>query len=153
LTGTFSAGLAATGDDIILGSEEGTLYCVGKLNGQVRWKRTLDVPVKGALTVRGRYVFVAGKAGELLAVDNATGDVVPLDTGAGGASRGPVAATDRIFFATGNLLAAFAPRAEGYGLAWTFHAEGPIRAGPTVVGNAVYVGDEKGNFYRIEAND
>ena len=45
------------------------------------------------------------------------------------------------------------PRTDGYGLAWTFEAKGRILAGPVVRGNAIYIGDDLGNLYRLEATD
>ncbi|MDH3592180.1 MAG: PQQ-binding-like beta-propeller repeat protein, partial [Planctomycetota bacterium] len=71
----------------------------------------------------------------------------------GEVARATVRPNGRIFFASGKTLSAFAPRVDGYGLAWTFHAEGQIQAGPVVSGNAVYIADEKGNLYRLEASD
>ena len=56
----------------------------------------------------------------------------------------PVDPTDALYFA---------PRADGYGLAWTFEAKGRILAGPIVHGDGVFIADEKGHLYRLEAND
>ena len=57
------------------------------------------------------------------------------------------------FAVRGTAYGRFAPRADGYGLAWEFQAEGRILAGPVVVDGAVYIGDAKGFLYRLEAND
>jgi len=56
-------------------------------------------------------------------------------------------------FLQSSTLSAFAPSQEGYALAWTFKAEGRIVAGPVVAGGAVYIVDDKGFVYRLEAND
>lgn len=153
IQGTFSVAPAVSGsDDLIFGSEEGDLLGVAKLTGEVRWRKSIDAPVKASPIVRGRYVFAATKPGELTALDCGTGDVIPLGVGAGSA-RTPVASDNRFFFASGQTLAAFAARGDGYGLAWIFTAKGRILAGPIVEGEAVYVGDDKGNLYRLEAKD
>ena len=76
-------------------------------------------------------------------------------TKSGGNGRQTVASTERIFFAHGRVLWAFARGAGGYGLAWSFKAAGRITTDPVIgpKGDAVYFGDAKGNFYRLEADD
>ena len=59
-----------------------------------------------------------------------------------------------MYFAIGKSLVAFARRqGGGFGVAWTFEAEDRVSAGPVVAGSAVYIGDEKGNLYRLDAGD
>ena len=60
-----------------------------------------------------------------------------------------------IYFAHGRELTAYArtAAADGYGLAWTFRAEARILVGPVQTQDAVYVGDEDGNVYRIDLDD
>ena len=68
-------------------------------------------------------------------------------------ARTTVQPRNRIFFVHGRTLSAYGPSASGYQLAWSFEARGNILAAPVVRGGAVYIGDDKGNLYRLEAND
>ena len=68
-------------------------------------------------------------------------------------ARVVVAPKDREFAVHGRTLFAFGQTKDGYGPAWYFEARGKILAGPIVVDGAVYIGDDKGYLYRLEAND
>jgi outer membrane protein assembly factor BamB len=155
LKGRFSAPPAPAGEkDLIFASEDGVVMGVVRLTGQVLWEKRLPgARITRPLPVRGRAVFAAPRPGELVAFDTRTGDVIYATDKGSPAPQAEILATNRIFFAHGPILSAFAPGGDGYGLAWTFQAEGRILAGPIVEGDAVYIGDEKGNLYRLEAND
>jgi len=152
--GTISASPSQTGPGVfVVGNEEGWLFGVSKLSGEIHWRKELKSPVRTPPVVRGRLVFVSPRPGELIAIDKETGDEIPLGLGEAAATRSPVSGTNRMLFVSGTVLAAYAQRADGYGLAWLFEAEGRILSGPVVEGGAVYVGDDKGNLWRIEADD
>lgn len=155
LQGTFASAPAVVGrGELVFGSEEGVLYGVEALTGTVRWERNLKTPLRASPVVRGRLVFVGTRPGEMAAVNGQTGDLVGVYGGSPADARAPVAATDRILFASGDTLAAFAQRPDGsYGLAWTFRAGARISSGPVAAGEAVYVGDERGKLCRLEASD
>jgi outer membrane protein assembly factor BamB len=128
------------------------LHCVGRATGTPRW--TAESGTASATPpVRGRAVFVAPRPAELLAFNTETGDKLYAYKRTSAAGRTAVEPTRRIFFASGRTLSAFAPHADGYGLAWSFEATGRITVGPLVHGDAVYIGDERGQFYRLEASD
>jgi len=154
LKGTFLCAPAPAGpNDLVFASEEGTLLGVSRLTGTVNWRRSIEARFTRTPPVRGRAVFVSPQPGRLIAIDRSTGDEIYRYVRSSAAARVGVMPTDRIFFADGQTLSAFAPRADGYGLAWTFTAEGRILAGPVVADGAVYIADEKGNLYRLEAED
>ena len=102
----------------------------------------------------GRGVFLSPKPREFIGIDVTTGQVyfryrhTPL------AARTEVAATGRQFAVHGRTLYAYGPTPNnGYAPAWYFEARGRILAGPVEVGGAVYIGDDKGYLYRLEADD
>ena len=68
-------------------------------------------------------------------------------------ARVEVAAKDREFAVHGRTLFAFGQTKNGYGPAWYFEARGKILTGPVIVNGGVYIGDDKGYVYRLEAND
>jgi len=154
LSGNFSCAPAVAGSkDLVFASEEGTLYGVGRLTGDIAWEKNVESRITRTPPVKGRAVLVSPNPGELVAFDTRTGDEI-FRTKRDKSSRDQaVGATDRIFFVHGQVLSAFAPRSGGMGLAWTFEARSPILSGPVVAGESVYIGDEEGNVYRLEAND
>jgi len=154
LRGRFSSAPAVAGSkDLVFASEDGVLLGVGRLTGDTGWRQKVKTRITRTPPVKGRAVFVAPKPGELVAFDTRTGDVVYRSNRTSATAQASVLSTNRIFFANGQVLSAFAPRADGYGLAWTFEARSRILAGPVVHEGAVYIGDEKGRLYRLEAND
>jgi len=158
LQGTFVCSPAVVGEDnLIFAAEDGELFGVKRLTGEPLWK---SIKVEGAIIrrtppVRGNTVFVSPRPGFLVAVNTDTGDHLYIQ-GNPAAQRGPVNPANRvnrIFFVHENILTAYGPGQDGYGQAWSFQARGKILGGPVVEGDAVYIGDETGNLYRLEANE
>jgi outer membrane protein assembly factor BamB len=154
LQGYFSCAPAVAGeDDLIFATDEGRLYAVSRVSGNVAWETDLSIPIKRTPPVKGRSLFVSPKAGELWAVDTSTGGINHRYSGSNASARTPVQDAERIFFVNGRTLSAFGNSNDGYALAWTFQARGNILAGPVVRNGAVYIGDAEGSLYRVEAND
>ncbi len=154
LKGTFVCAPASAGrDHLVFASREGVLLGVARLTGEVVWSRDVGTKCTKTPLVKGQSVFVSPQPGRLIGINRSTGDIFLRYAKTGESARTTVRSSGRIFFATGKTLSAFAPRVDGYGLAWTFHAEGRILAGPVISGDAVYVVDENGNLYRLEASD
>jgi len=152
--GTFRCAPATVGtDDLVFASEEGRLFGVRRVTGNIQWTREVGTPVLRTPPVRGRAVFVSPQPARLVAIDVNTGVQIYRYRQNHSAGRRKVEPRDRVFFGHGPTLSAFAPSQEGYALAWTFKAEGRIVAGPVVAGGAVYIVDDKGFVYRLEAND
>ena len=105
------------------------------------------------MKLKGHTAFVSLRTEELTAIDTRTGDVMYRYRRSGDSGRAAVAPTDRILFACGKTLSAFAARSDGYALAWSFRAHGRILGGPVVVSGAVYFGDDQGYLYRLERDD
>ncbi len=152
--GTFRCAPAAAGrEDLIFASEEGRLFAVRRVTGNVQWQKDVATPLLRTPPVHGRAVFVSPQPAQLIAIDVNTGVQIYRYRQSSAAGRQQVEPKDRIFFSHGPTLTAFAPSQDGYALAWTFRAQGRIVAGPVVREDAVYIVDDKGYVYRLEAND
>ena len=155
LEGSFVCPPAVVDDDLLIfGSEEGTLIAFKLSTREIKWKRTIDeLRIKRTPPVQGREVYVSRRPGHLLAFDVDTSVQAYEYVQNPNAVRAPVYDSRRIFFVHDNVLTVFGPRTDGYGLAWKFEAKGRILSGPVVQGNAVYIGDNQGNLYKLEATD
>jgi outer membrane protein assembly factor BamB/tetratricopeptide (TPR) repeat protein len=155
LEGSFRCPPAIVDENLLVfASEEGTLFGVRPATGKTEWRKSLgDVRIERTPPVRGREIYVSPKPGHLLALDVNTGEVVYEYWQNQNAARTMVWADRRIFFVHDRVLTAFGPRQDGYGLAWSFEAKGRILAGPVVRGDAIYIGDDQGSLYRLEATD
>ncbi len=140
-------------DRLVFASESGLLQCFTSATGQDVWPYDLKSAVKRSLPVRVRAVFASPRPLELIAIDHLTGQVTAHYRPTRANARAQVAATERMFFVHGRGLTAYAATRDSYAPAWTFEAEGVILAGPTEADGAVFIADEKGVIYRLEAND
>jgi len=113
--------------------------------------------IKGSRTQRpihhGSTVFVSPRDRELLAFDPNTGDPSVGYRPMKSVTRVKVSPTDRIVFAHGSALTAYARGRDSYAPAWVFRANGRITFAPLIVDGAVYIGDDRGFIYRVDAND
>lgn len=152
---SFACAPAVVDDDlVVLAAEEGTLIGFKPSTREIKWRKTIeDVRIKRTPPVQGPEIYVSRRAGHLIALDARTGTQVYVFEQTPNAARSPVWAERRIFFVHDKVLTVFGPRPDGYGLAWTFQAKGRILAGPVVRGSAIYIGDEQGTLYRLEATD
>jgi len=103
--------------------------------------------------VRGRSVFVSPRGQELIWFDHSTSDSQGRYRPAQGTLLGEVASTSRVFFAHSRELTAYGATSDSYAPAWNFTAQSRILVGPLVEGGAVFIGDDRGFLYRLEAND
>jgi len=139
--------------DLVFCSEAGVLVRVNRVLGEVAWTLDLQETVTAPCVLRGNKLFVSPQADTLLGVDVDAGVRTYRWVRTAAAARVPLSNSDRIYFVHGTTLSAFGPGPEGYGLAWTFEAKGPILSGPVVHDDAIYLGDEKGNLYRLRGGE
>jgi outer membrane protein assembly factor BamB len=153
LRGRFSTPPVVAGKNtLIFTSEDGTLYGVETLTGGEQWRHAVTGSLRCCPEVRGRSLFLPLKEDELIEIDTRTRDEI-IHT-AEVDNQTAAAGTSPMYFAMGQTLVAFARRrAGGFGVAWTFEAEARITAGPVTTEGAVYIGDEKGNLYRLDAGN
>jgi outer membrane protein assembly factor BamB len=141
-------------DLLIFAAEEGALMAFRPSKREILWRKPIDeVRIKRTPPVQGPEVYVSRRPGHLLAFDVNTGAQLYAYEQSPNAVRSAVYANRRIFFVHDKVLTCFGPRQDGYGLAWTFQAKGRILAGPVVRENAIYIGDDQGNLYKLEASD
>jgi outer membrane protein assembly factor BamB len=73
--GVFSSP-AVSGDVVVVGSDDGSVYALDATTGKLRWKRTTGGPVRSSPVIAGGRVFVGSNDGSLYALDLTTGSVV-----------------------------------------------------------------------------
>jgi len=147
------APVAIDKNDLLFTLNDGTLQLWSRTSGSMRE----DMDAKGSArqrpVVRGRLVFVSPRDQELIAIDPLTGHTRSHHRPVKGVLRGEVAPTHRMMFAHSETLTAYAGTRDGYAPAWVFHAEGRIIVGPVLVDGGVYIADNKGFVYRLDADD
>lgn len=142
-------------DKLIFAGEQGWVEAWNRSGSERLWDASTGDGTKLGQTfsVRGRAAFCSPRPRELLSFDLSTGDIVHRYRHTALAARLEVAPTERLFFVQGRTLTAYATTKNGYGPAWSFEAQGQIVSGPIEADGAVFVGDDKGYLYRLEAED
>jgi outer membrane protein assembly factor BamB len=153
-----------TGDLVLVGSEDGTLYAVDREIGHVRWTHGCDGPVTSSPAAANGSAFVVGGDGNLVALHLDSGellwtvtigDPVPYEQRPGEPRNwdfyisSPVVHDDTVLFggADGNVYAVDAARGT---VRWKYQIGGPVRSTPAVAGDAVYVGSMDGTLHALD---
>ncbi|MHC4953824.1 MAG: DUF4388 domain-containing protein [Planctomycetota bacterium] len=154
MKGPFACAPAPVGKSgLVFANKDGLLQYRGRNDVTTPWSKQFEGSFRRTLPVRGRSVVVSTGPQEFVEVGHQTGDINYRYRRSRSSARTAVAATDRIFFAHGRTLIAWAGTRDGYAPAWTFEAHGEILSGPIVRDGGVYFGDDKGFFYRLDADD
>lgn len=128
----------------------GALRSLGREGGVTQWMRTLEVPLRGSLTLANGTLFAGGSDGKAYAFDSRSGSVRwSYDYGLSFEGH-PVVSNGRVYFGSedGNLLALDESTGK---LHWHYQTSGPVR-GPVAVGETtVYFGSGDGYVYAVNA--
>ncbi|MEK6280423.1 MAG: PQQ-binding-like beta-propeller repeat protein [Acidobacteriota bacterium] len=130
----------------------GALRSLGREGGVTLWMRTLEMPLRGSLTLANGKLIGGGSDGKLYAFNSKTGAALWFyDYGAPFTGQ-PVVSGSRVYAGSddGNLIAFD----EGTGkLIWSFRTRGPVR-GPVANGrDVVYFGSGDGYAYAVSATN
>ena len=65
---------AIDGDNIVAADVTGVVISMDRMNGDVKWKKDLELPVSGAVGVGYGLVMLGTLKGEVVALDSSTGE-------------------------------------------------------------------------------
>ena len=161
--GELSASPVADGHGVYVASETGkpevgerratgALRALGREGGVTRWMRTLEMPLRGALTIANGKIFGGGADGKIYAFESKTGAALWSYRYAAPLNGQPVVSGSHLYVGSedGYLLAF----GESSGkLLWSFRTRGPVR-GPVANGSdIVYFGSGDGYVYALNATN
>ena len=152
------------GRTVYFGCEDGNLYAMSTVNGNVRWATGLGGAVKSAAAYYGGKLFVGDYGGYMNAVDAESGELVWQSGSLGpgfGASGAfystPAVAFGRVY-AGNNDGRVYSFETGGGELAWSYSTGGYVYSGPTVANTrhsppTVFIGSFDGNVYALGARN
>lgn len=146
-----TAGPNFAGDNVLIGSYDETLYCLGP-DGKPLWTFKAEGPVNGSPTVAGNRTFVAGCDSALHVLDTASGkELLAVDLG-GQSGATPAALGEHIYVGTmtNEFLAIDLQKGE---VAWRFQAASrrqPFYASAAVTPELVVVGSRDKRVYGLD---
>lgn len=150
--GEITSGCNFHGDNVLIGSHDATLYCLGP-DGKKIWEVKTDGPVNGSPAVIGDTTFVAGCDSVLHVLDAKSGkELAAVDLGGQAAATAAIAA-DRAFVGTmaNTVVAVDLKKKEK---AWTFEAprrQQPFFASAATAGGLVVAGSRDKKIYALDA--
>ena len=130
----------------------GALRALGREGGVTLWMRTLEMPIRGALTIANGKIFGGGADGKIYAFDSKTGAARWSYRFAAPLIGQPTVSGSHLYIGSedGYLLAF----GESSGkLLWSYRTKGPVR-GPVANGSeVVYFGSGDGYVYAVNATN
>ena len=150
--GKIIASANVSGDDVLVGSYDNTLYCCRRSDGTLRWQRETENFVNGSVCVVGNSLALAGCDGVLRIIETETGNetaAVDLATNIGST---PAWRDGRVFVATYDGRVVCVDVAERKTL-WEWRAEegGHFTASVAVTRERVIAADDNGKVWCLEA--
>ncbi len=152
------------GRTVYFGCEDGNLYALSTISGNVRWATALGGPVKSAPAYYHGTLYVGDYGGYMNAVDAKTGKL-KWQSGSLGQGFGtsgqfystPAVAFGRVY-AGNNDDRVYSFDLKDGTLAWSYSTGGYAYSGPTVSTTrhsppTVYIGSFDGNVYALDAKD
>ncbi len=149
---------------VYFGCEDGGLYALSTISGNVRWATSLGGPVKSAPAYYGGTLYVGDYGGHMNAVDAKTGKIrwQTSSLGSGFGTSGafystPAVAFGRVYAGNNDNRVYSFDRKDGT-LAWSYSTGGYAYSGPAVANTrhsppTVYIGSFDGNVYALDAKD
>ena len=149
---------------VYFGCEDGKLYALSTVNGNVRWATPLGGPIKSAPAYHGGKLFVGDYGGYMNAVDAKSGKLVwqsgSLGPGFGASGQfysTPAVAYGRVYAGNNDGRVYSFDTSDG-DLAWSYSTGGYVYSGPTVANTrhsppTVFIGSFDGNVYALDAKD
>ncbi len=133
-------------------SGRGTVRALGREGGITLWMQTLQVPLRGALTLSGDKLFGGGDDGRLYAFDFETGKIL-WSVATTGRFNGEAVVDDSKLYIGSEDGTLFAVEESSGRVVWRHRTRGAVR-GPVAVGNgSVYFGSGDGHVYAVGADN
>lgn len=149
--GEITSGANFSGDLILFGSYDETLYCLDS-NGKERWKIKTQGPVNGSPAVAEGVTFVAGCDSSVHVIDVAKGkEIAAIDLGGQAAATAAVVGGHLYVGTMGNEFQAVDWKKAA--IQWTFRAERraqPFFASAAVSDKLVVVGSRDKNVWALD---
>jgi outer membrane protein assembly factor BamB len=141
---------ASDGSVIIVGCDDGTVYCISADSGKFRWKVQTGGSVMSSPSMEGDKTYIASLDSTLYALDVRSGKE-HWRKNLGGKIFGAVSAHQgSVYVGTANRTVSCLDGTNGE-LRWTYTTNGPIGGGILVSGNIIYFGCLDKTLYALDA--
>jgi outer membrane protein assembly factor BamB len=148
----FHSSPAGEGSNVVIGGEDGMVYCFDAEKGTERWRVKTGASVFATPSIADSVVFVGNIAGTMFALDLRSGRTLWRYETHSPIYGNAAIADAAVFF--GNLAGALiALRADSGNAIWRTTLEGPINSGPVVAGSYLYIGTLKKFLYGVRVRD
>jgi eukaryotic-like serine/threonine-protein kinase len=130
---------AGSGDHVVFGADDCTLYDLSAQSGTLRWKAAVDAPIQAGPSIADSTVFVGSIRGMLFAVRLSDGRIVWKRQLTGGIYAPPLIVSGRCFVGTTSGTVFATDAATGAAI-WATDLRAPVTAGLIATDTLLYVG-------------
>ena len=146
------AGEVLIGDkNIIAVNEKGVVVAVSRSNGNLVWKRKLDLPVYSTPALSGKTVVISADNGMLYALSIDTGEIFWEKTLPEHIVSNPVIQNNKIFIGSREGMFFCISKTDG-NILWQFKCDGGVYYAASASSDHVVFGTSRGIIYCLDAN-
>lgn len=143
---------STNGSVVIVGCDDGTVYCIGADSGQFKWKFQTRGSVMSSPVIDGDKTFIASLDSTLYALDVNGGKELWRNNLRGKVFGSVSTAQGNVYVGTANRIVSCLDETDGK-LRWSFTTNGPISGGLLVSGNVIYFGCLDKTLYALDAEN
>lgn len=142
---------ATDGTTIVFGSDDGSVYAVDRLSGQLQWKHHIGGSIVATPIISEGNVVVGSTNGLLVALRANDGTLLwKYDTGS--KIFGAASATKNIIFVGSADGRCHAVKSSSGAMVWTFSTKSVLNSAPLVAGTILYFGSLDRTLYALRVD-
>lgn len=137
---------------LIVGSNDGKLYCFNAEAGEKKWQFATGGPIVSTATVNQDTVFITSNDGHCYALNIGSGTEIWQQQAGQSISSSPCYAIDKVFFGSSDSCF-YALKSNNGNILWKFKTDGFIKAKPAIESDKIVFGSWDGYFYCLSTID
>jgi len=151
LPGRVLTEMIAVADGVIFNTEIGTVFKFD-LHGNKIWETNTRVPTRSSPSMKNNLIIFGNDKGEIISLDNATGDSVYVSN-IGGSFYGGSTIVDGVIYIGNNNRKLYALNLDDGNVIWEFDSEARILMTPAADSENIVFGNLAGNLFSLNRID
>ena len=134
---------------IVFGCDDGFVYAVDEINGQIRWKYKTNASVQATPAIKDTIVYIGSSDKNFYAIGIESGKLIWSYNAEGQILHAPAVNDNFVVFGSTDSQLYCLDRLNGKKI-WAFEAESIIGTSPLICGNKVFFGSLDRHYYAVD---